>query len=54
MPSNKVKRSEEFRSVKPVEAYVSEVPYNLSESTEKYSLEFFYTWNMRSDGYQTL
>lgn len=37
-----------FRSVSPVEAYVSEVPYNLSESTEKYLLEVFFirgTWD---------
>jgi hypothetical protein len=42
MPSNKVKRSEEFRNVSPVEAYFSEVPSNLSESTEKYLLNVLF------------
>jgi hypothetical protein len=55
MPSNKAKRNEEFRSVRPVEAYLREVPYSLSESAEKYLLKvFFYTWHIRSDGYQIL
>jgi hypothetical protein len=42
IPSNKVKRREEFRSVSLVEANVSEVPYNLPESTEKYSLKAYF------------
>jgi hypothetical protein len=35
-------RSQVFRSVSPVEAYFSEVPYSLSENTEKYLLEVFF------------
>jgi hypothetical protein len=42
MPSNKAKRREAVRNVRPVEAYFSAVPYNVSESTEKYLLKVFF------------
>jgi hypothetical protein len=42
MPSNKVKRREAFRNIRSVKAYFSAVPYNVSESTEKYLLKVFF------------